>query len=157
MDEKATHGHAIGPGFPLPGAEDAETHLPVDIKIGMDPVASMLNELDSRGLHGVLAGDLKVQLDEFVAVEAVIRANDVGVKLEQVVILEYDKVVRVLLLELLALLGHAFYSQTCGHCGCLRGVEGGGGGEGLGRWLKGQSVPTRYSVFVNRQEFQISF
>lgn len=81
----------------------------------MDPVAGMLSKLDSRGLHGVLGWDLKVQLDEFVAVEAVIRPNNVGIELEQIIVLERDEVVWVFLLELLTLLGHSFCSQTCRH------------------------------------------
>ena len=103
----------------------------------MDAVACVLHELYNRGLHGILAGDVEVQFDELVPVEAVIRADDVGIELKQIVVFEDDEVIGIVLLELFAFFGHALDSQACRHCGIV--------GLGRGCWL-GEAVPFQVSV-----------
>lgn len=111
----------------------------------MNPVASMLNKLDSRGLDWVLARDLKMQLDEFVLVKAVIGAKDVGVELEKIIIIEQDEVVGILLLEILALLRHPLCSQTRRHCWLF-------GGFGLFvRW----AVPSSILTWMGLEEIRV--
>lgn len=48
-------------------------------------------------------------------IERIVGTDNVGVELQQIIILEMDEVVRVLLLELLALLRHALHRQGRRH------------------------------------------
>lgn len=108
-------GVDIRPNLP----KDAEADRASNVKIGMNSVARVLDEFHFWGLQGILVWNVEVQLHESISVDG-IGGNNIGVKLEEAVVLEDDKVVRVLvltacLLKLLALLGHAFGGQWCRH------------------------------------------
>lgn len=59
--------------------------------------------------HWIPVRNLEVELDQFMVVERIVRTNNVGLEFQQIIILEVNEVVRVILLELLALLRHALH------------------------------------------------
>lgn len=92
----------------------------------MDSLARVLDEGHLGGLQGILCWDVEMQLQESISVNGV-GSNDIGVKLEEVVVLEEDKVVLVFVLiaclfEILALLGHSLGGQCCRQC-CRHGLQ----------------------------------
>lgn len=75
-------------GFPRPGAEDAETQLAVDIEVGVYALSMVLNKFDLRGHHGVAVGDVKLQLEQLVAVDRILWGDNVDEEAEQIIVLE---------------------------------------------------------------------
>lgn len=61
-------------------------------------------------------GDLDLQLDEFVRIQGLRRSHNIGMKAEQTVILEVDKVVIVRFIELVdTLASHALHVKRDSH------------------------------------------
>lgn len=95
-DENGVAVHAEGPRLARPRAQDAQAYFAFGIEVGVDSGARVLHELDRGRDHGVVVGNVEVQLDQLVPVKAVFGAHDVGVEAEEVVVVEKGKVVLVL-------------------------------------------------------------
>lgn len=91
-DEDTVALHAKGPWLAGPSAQDAEADFSVDVQVWVDALARVLDELDDGRDEGVVWRDLEVQLDELVAVDAVLGGYDVGHEVEHVFVLEESDV-----------------------------------------------------------------
>ena len=134
--------HAVRPWLARPGPEYAEAHLALDVEVRVYPIAGVLDEgdhgrflrfilapLTPRAMHmwaselrgelgtyeRILVGNLEAKLDELVLIERILGPENVRLELQQVIILEVDKIVWVLLLEFGALPGHTFQVHCSRH------------------------------------------
>lgn len=73
--EHGVCGHAQRPGLAGPDFQNAETELPFDIEAWVDAVAAVLDEVDLGGNEGVAWRDFELQLDKFMAVDGILRAD----------------------------------------------------------------------------------
>lgn len=80
--------HTVCPGLARPRAQDAQTYFAPNVQVGVDAVADVLNELDDGRDQRVVAGDLELELDELVAVDAVLGSFNVGGEVEHVFVFE---------------------------------------------------------------------
>lgn len=75
-------------GLAGPSAEDTETEFAINIEVGMNAQAMVLDELDLWGYYGIAGRYLKLELEQLVAVNRVVGGGKIDEEAEQVVVLE---------------------------------------------------------------------
>lgn len=75
-------------GLAWPSAEDTETELTLNVEVGMDAHALVLDEFDFGGDYGVAIRDLKLELEQLVAVDRVLGGGEVAEVAKHVVVRE---------------------------------------------------------------------